>query len=294
MSHSWRSALRRLVERRLLRVYMTERCLTICAIRGRVRPHVVHQVQLHYLLQLEVQPVCSDTALHAETTLLAPALSAMNAWWTAHPQYADRADVECIVSPAFARLIVLPRDPELAQAKVREAVAAALLSRQFQEDPARYDVRFHMGAVDEASLAVFLPSELTRELASLVRRHGGRLTCLTPTLMLVWTFLAAQLKKQHGVLNLMEEDRLTCMVYRHGQLSAIEIRPFDMMAVAPMMPLHAAEDSLSQVPVLRLHRIAPGVMNASDREGYWLTPSHSDGVSFRDALAYAYACCGVA
>lgn len=135
------------------------------------------------------------------------------------------ASVRVLLGARWVRYLLLPWSPELARHGFREALAAALFERQFQQPVGAYRVQLGACAYGQPLLAAFVAREAELSLVDLLQSRGLRLTSLQPLLAAIWNRHHAVLRRQPGTLLVQESGRLLCVGHAGGHVQSVALRP---------------------------------------------------------------------
>lgn len=242
-------------------LYAGDSHLAVCRVEGRWRPRL-----------------CAKEPLAFASGQMLPALAS---WWQSH---ALAADIELVLGSSHVRYLMLPWDAQLTRPELRQSVAAALFARQFQEDPAHYQVRFAPARYGRPQLATFVNTALLSGLENVFSETEGRLHRIEPLLIAVWNRFSSRLAKDNTVLLLAEEDRLLKVFAEQGEMMSLQLRP-------------CAETDLQQEiqrSVVPARVFAPGMPVLCARHpDAWLGLPEGEGFRAAQDGRYAYALCGV-
>lgn len=242
-------------------LYAGDSHVVVCRVEGRWRPRLQDKA---------IVPFASGQLLPA-----------LESWWQTH---AAAADVELVLGSSHVRYLMLPWDPQLARPELRQSVAAALFARQFQEDPAHYQVRFATARYGKPQLATFVSTTLLSGLDRVFAGTEGRLHKVEPLLVAVWNRFSSRLGKDNAVLLLAEEDRLLKVFAEQGDMMSLQLRPCAETELQQQLQLSAGTGRI----------FAPGMPALAARHpDAWLALPEDEGFRTAQDGDYAYALCGV-
>lgn len=249
-----------------LHIYVGDDHLAICQLSGRWRPSVIHKEKITF-----------------EPGHISSALLALDTWLGT--QVAS-ADIECVLGAAHVRYLLLPWDVNLVDTEFRQTLACALFARNFQDEPAKYEVRFSAAHYGQAQLAVFVEKEWLTALDLLAQKFNCKINRVEPLLVSVWNRFRKKLEREQGSLLIAESGRLLALRHDHGALVDVQWRPFaDAELFGRLKQLSATAPTRVFAP---LH--AELAMNLP---AVWLALDNAEGFSGRSDGAFAYALCGV-
>lgn len=250
--------------RERLRVYLAHGALAVCLIHGRFRPTVAERDTV----QLSV----SDAQ---ERHDIADALAALMTWMETR---SFNGKVEWIVGFDHVHYVLLPWNEQLSGMPFCHKLAKALFSQQHGRKDSVLPsgkLRFAPLSYGYPRLAAFIPEATANALISFSWRERRRTASITPALALVWDRFFDRFKKGAGTLALIEGKRLLRVVYEHGNIVALIVRPFS--------EIHA-RSALSGVSFM----FPPTGFNALEGEELPVR-----GLETGDDKRIAYALCGV-
>jgi hypothetical protein len=180
--------------------------LSVCLVRGARHPLVVLKETLAF--------DAADPLMAAEV---------LKHWLGSN---AVSARVDFILGVAYVRYLTLPWSEQLADSAFREKLAHALLARNFQEEPGRFDVRFAPLRFQQPQAVVFVRRDLVNALREAGRYRGCKLGSIEPLLTVVWNRFHARLAYTKGDLLIAEPERLLVVRHDQGAPCDIRIQPF--------------------------------------------------------------------
>jgi hypothetical protein len=88
-------------------------------------------------------------------------------------------------------------------------------------------------------LAAFVEREVVSRIETICKRHGQRISAITPTLARVWDEQHRVLQREVSALRIVEEQRVLWASNDHGHISAIAVRPttFSTVGAGTVEPL---------------------------------------------------------
>jgi hypothetical protein len=201
----------RIRRRERLCVYLGDAELAVCRVAGRFRPVV------------QTKTILSCDASGRD---IAAALAALDTWVRAN---SFRGAIEWIIGIDHVRYLVLPWDERLSSRSFCDTLAAASFAHQFfgNDVPfSAYQLRYASHRFGQPRLVALIPNKVVSTLATFAARHRCYTRCITPSLGAVWDRFFAHVKKDKGVLALVEGQRLLRVAYDHGHVTSLSVQPF--------------------------------------------------------------------
>jgi hypothetical protein len=194
-----------------------------------------------------------------------------------------RTSQEWVLGIAEVRYVLLQWTTDLADAKLREAFAAALFEQQFKHDAGGYAMRFAKSPYGCAQLVAFVPNDLLAELEARARASKIRLASVVPSVAAVWDRFSAVLERETGALHVIDGDRQVVLHHAKGRLEEVALRPFSAANSETLSSMAGSEAQLRFFSSAPIRGKSGAVLSLADGDGFLTT---------QDA-AYAFALCGV-
>lgn len=202
-----------LLNKNLLRVYLTSDELVICTLNGLLRPTVTMQQKV---------PIHNSTVDSTNTTIL----TAMETWLqTTKLQTGTR--VEWILGLSHVRHILVPWTPKLVDQAFRQSIADAIFGQQFHEDATNYQACFSKISIGKPVIVAYVDSKLLSGIKLLADSYNHQIKSIKPLLMLVWNQLDSLLSKENSQLHIWENQRVLKITNVFGHIQQLELWPIN-------------------------------------------------------------------
>lgn len=188
------------------RVFLGEKHISVCLIRGKFQPQVINKAQFNFSVDA-----------------LANGLATLKEWLTKN--FLGQR-IEWVLGIHYVRYLMLPWSNQHLKDSFSAHLARQLLSKKFQQDVNDYEIKISKLEYAQPLLATFCDKNIILVIQQFIKDSSYKNALIEPLLSIVWNRFYPQIKRNSNRLAIVDEGRTLIIQHDQGQITSLSLRPF--------------------------------------------------------------------